>query len=54
MNEEKEQLSPVSILECPFKDDEDDDDEDDEITDQNGNFINMYQIVIYYKKNVNL
>jgi len=35
VNEEKEQLSPVSILECPFKDD----DEDDEITDQNGNFI---------------
>ncbi|KAL0712936.1 hypothetical protein Bca4012_019914 [Brassica carinata] len=31
VNEEKEQLSPVSILECPFKDDEDDD-EEDEIT----------------------
>lgn len=39
MNEEKEQLSPVSILECPFKDDKDDD-EDDEITNQNGNYIN--------------
>ncbi|CAL9232529.1 unnamed protein product [Arabidopsis halleri] len=32
VNEEKEQLSPVSILECPFKDDKSDD-EDDEITD---------------------
>ncbi|KAJ0264806.1 GAR2-like protein [Hirschfeldia incana] len=33
VNEEKEQLSPVSILECPFEDDEDeDDDEEDEIT----------------------
>ncbi|CAN7092055.1 unnamed protein product [Brassica rapa subsp. narinosa] len=31
VNEEKEQLSPVSILECPFEDDEDDD-EEDEIT----------------------
>lgn len=39
MNEEREQLSPVSILECPFKDDGSDD-EDDENTDQNGNFIN--------------
>ncbi|ESQ38306.1 hypothetical protein EUTSA_v10028604mg [Eutrema salsugineum] len=29
VNEEKEQLSPVSILECPFEDDEDDDDEED-------------------------
>ncbi|CAD5327620.1 unnamed protein product [Arabidopsis thaliana] len=37
VNEEKEQLSPVSILECPFKDDEDDD-EDDEISDQNDTY----------------
>ncbi|KAJ0243176.1 hypothetical protein HA466_0203980 [Hirschfeldia incana] len=28
VNEEKEQLSPVSILECPFKDDEYDDEDD--------------------------
>nr|VDD24444.1 unnamed protein product [Brassica oleracea] len=33
VNEEKEQLSPVSILECPFQDDDDDDDEEDAITD---------------------
>ncbi|EOA19664.1 hypothetical protein CARUB_v10003316mg [Capsella rubella] len=41
VNEEKEQLSPVSILECPFKDDEDDDDDDnevDEITEQNDTY----------------
>lgn len=51
MNEEKEQLSPVSILECPFQDD--DDDEEDAITDhishQKGNFIN--NLFIKYVRN---
>ncbi|KAF3535236.1 hypothetical protein F2Q69_00022087 [Brassica cretica] len=51
VNEEKEQLSPVSILECPFQDDDDDDDEEDAITDhishQKGNFIN--NLFIKYK-----
>lgn len=43
MNEEKEQFSPVSILECLFEDDEDEDDKEDGITGlishQNGNVV---------------
>lgn len=60
MNEEKEQLSPVSVLECPFENDEDDDEDDamtGPISHQNGNFINrilvnVEQVDIHYKKNV--
>ncbi|KAF8097008.1 hypothetical protein N665_0297s0018 [Sinapis alba] len=41
-NEEKEQLSPVSILECPFEDDENDD-EEDEITGLISHQIGTYE-----------
>ncbi|CAH2071296.1 unnamed protein product [Thlaspi arvense] len=38
VNEEKEQLSPVSILECPFEDDEEDDAITDLISHQNDTY----------------
>ncbi|XP_019084736.1 PREDICTED: uncharacterized protein LOC104707472 [Camelina sativa] len=51
VNDEKEQLSPVSILECPFKDDEedDDDDQDGETTDQ----IDTYEKIARKSRRLN-
>lgn len=60
MNEEKKQLSPLSILECPFEDDDENDDSIISVSHQNGKFINILfayveQVDIhYYKTNVNL
>ncbi|KAJ4885511.1 Uncharacterized protein Rs2_35604 [Raphanus sativus] len=52
VNEEKEQLSPVSILECPFQDDEDDD-EDDAITDHISNQNDTYEKIGRKSRRVN-
>lgn len=46
MNEEKEQLSPVSILECPFEDDDEEDEITGLISHQNGNVIKRLVIHI--------
>ncbi|CAA7018308.1 unnamed protein product [Microthlaspi erraticum] len=53
VNEEKEQLSPVSILECPFEDDEDHDDEDDAITDLISHNNDTYENIARKSKRLN-
>ncbi|KAG2312251.1 hypothetical protein Bca52824_023808 [Brassica carinata] len=52
VNEEKEQLSPVSILECPFLDDEEDD-EEDAITDHISHQNDTYEIITRKSKRLN-
>ncbi|KAF8113098.1 hypothetical protein N665_0056s0003 [Sinapis alba] len=53
VNEEKEQLSPVSILECPFHDDEDDDDEHDAITDHISHQNDTYEKIARKNRRLN-
>ncbi|CAH8312317.1 unnamed protein product [Eruca vesicaria subsp. sativa] len=53
VNEEKEQLSPVSILECPFKDDEYHDDEDDAVTDHISDKDDTYEKIARKNRRLN-